>query len=37
MYMISYPTYNVVTKKDIKNFKFELSTAHRLYGVKIEN
>lgn len=37
MYMVSYPTYNVVTKKDIKNFKFELSTAHRLYGVKIEN
>ncbi|MCI5725478.1 MULTISPECIES: glutathione ABC transporter substrate-binding protein [Fusobacterium] len=37
MYMVSYPTYNVVTKKDVKNFKFELSTAHRLYGIKIEN
>lgn len=36
MYMIAYPTYNVITKKDVKNFKFELATAHRLYGVKIE-
>lgn len=37
MYMVAYPTYNVITKKDVKNFKFELATAHRLYGVKIEN
>nr|MBS9776425.1 glutathione ABC transporter substrate-binding protein [Fusobacterium sp.] len=36
MYMIAYPTYNVVTKKDVKNFNFELALAHRLYGVKIE-
>lgn len=36
MYMIAYPTYNVITKKDVKNFNFELATAHRLYGVKIE-
>lgn len=37
MYMITYPTYNVITKKEIKNFKFDLATAHRLYGLKIEN
>ena len=36
MYLIAYPTYNVITKKDVKNFKFELATAHRLYGIKIE-
>lgn len=36
MYMVAYPTYNVVTKKDIKNFNFELSTAHRLYGISID-
>lgn len=35
MYMISYPTYNVITKKDVKNFNFELATAHRLYGITI--
>ena len=35
MYMIVYPLNNVVTKKDIKNFKLDPANAHRLYGVSI--
>ena len=33
MYMIVYPLNNVVTKKDIKNFKLDPANSHRLYGV----
>ncbi len=35
MYMIVYPLNNVVTKKDIKNFKLDPANSHRLYGVSI--
>ncbi len=36
MYMIVYPLQNVVTKKDVKNFKLDAAQAHKLYGVSIE-
>ncbi|MCY7009018.1 ABC transporter substrate-binding protein [Fusobacterium simiae] len=35
MYMIVYPLQNVVTKKDVKNFKLDAAQAHKLYGVSI--
>ena len=36
MYMLVYPSQNVVTKKEVKNFKLDPVQAHRLYGVSIE-
>jgi len=36
MYMIVYPLQNVVTKKDVKNFKLDAAQTYRLYGVSIE-
>lgn len=36
MYIIVYTYNNVVTKKDVKNFKLDPTNAHRLYGVSIE-
>ena len=35
MYMIVHPLNNVVTKKDIKNFKLDPANSHRLYGISI--
>jgi peptide/nickel transport system substrate-binding protein len=36
MYMIIYPLQNVVTQKNIKNFKLDPANAHRIYGVTKE-
>ena len=36
MYMIAYPLQNVVTQKNIKNFKLDPANAHRIYGVTKE-
>ena len=36
MYMIVYPLQNVITKKDVKNFKLDAAQTYRLYGVSIE-
>ena len=33
MYIVVYPLQNVVTKKEVKNFKLDAAQAHRIYGV----
>ena len=33
MYMIVYPLQNVVTQKNIKNFKLDPAQGHKIYGV----
>ena len=36
MYMIIYPLQNVVTQKNIKNFKLDPANSHKIYGVTKE-
>jgi len=36
MYMIIYPLQNVVTQKNIKNFKLDSAQSHKIYGVTKE-
>ena len=36
MYMIVYPLQNVVTQKNIKNFKLDPANSHKIYGVSKE-